>query len=493
MDRTEENRQEYKESQHRVKREVSKAKQKAYDELYTRLDTREGEKDLYRLTRQRDRDGKDVQQVRVIKDRDGRVLTNLEKEYDRVPREELWYCMRTSGVAEKYVRVVQDMYERSRTVVRCAVGQAEEFKVEVGLHQEPQSKSKVCANVFCGAGRECAVTEKGEPTCLCIEQCKPHKRSVCGSNGKTYRNHCELHRDACLTGLKIQVAHDGHCRGATRGHFMSFFSPLGDCITFVAPYKRHLSTTSNSQTPNSTMAKTKELSKDTRNKTVDLHQAGKTESAIERKTEKVAASPVVCYVGDRNELRRRVIEWLQTEVVPDGWFNKGSNFTDILLKYFKNYDNGDSQLDSAELLNFIQHNESAVELHSYAEEENNRLLRSLCVDALIELSDQNADWKLSFDEFLNCLRPGFNPPEKKCALEDETYEDGAETQVDCNLCVCACGNWVCTAMTCDEKTQALEPANGDDTMTEEEWSLRVAELNKHQETMEQMKSSTKEV
>ncbi|KAK3564875.1 hypothetical protein QTP86_030823, partial [Hemibagrus guttatus] len=45
-------------------------------------------------------------------------------------------------------------------------------------------------------------------------------------------------------------------------------------------YKRHLSTTSNSQTPNSTMAKTKELSKDTRNKIVDLHQAEKTESAI---------------------------------------------------------------------------------------------------------------------------------------------------------------------------------------------------------------------
>ncbi|KAK3543276.1 hypothetical protein QTP70_014062, partial [Hemibagrus guttatus] len=193
MDRTEENRQEYKELQRRVKREVSKAKQKAYDELYTRLDTREGEKDLYRLARQRDRDGKDVQQVRVIKDRDGRVLTTEEsvqrrwKEYfeelmneenerkkrvegmnsveqkvdkirkdevrkalkrmkcgkavgpDDIPvegaKEELWYCMRKSGVAEKYVRVVQDMYEGSRTVVRCAVGQTEEFKVEVGLHQ----------------------------------------------------------------------------------------------------------------------------------------------------------------------------------------------------------------------------------------------------------------------------------------------------------------------------------------------------------------------
>ncbi|KAK3569658.1 hypothetical protein QTP86_002642 [Hemibagrus guttatus] len=63
------------------------------------------------------------------------LFVDLEKAYDRVPREELWYCMRKSGVAEKYVRVVQDMYERSRTVVRCAVGQTEEFKVEVGLHQ----------------------------------------------------------------------------------------------------------------------------------------------------------------------------------------------------------------------------------------------------------------------------------------------------------------------------------------------------------------------
>ncbi|KAK3564059.1 hypothetical protein QTP86_007531 [Hemibagrus guttatus] len=174
MDRTEENRQEYKELQRRVKREVSKAKQKAYDELYTRLDTREGEKDLYRLARQRDRDGKDVQQkvdkirkdevrkalkrmksgkavgpddipvevwkclgeaaVEFLASLFNRVLENLEKAYDRVPREELWYCMK-SGVAEKYVRVMQDMYERSRTVVRCAVSQTEEFNVEVGLHQ----------------------------------------------------------------------------------------------------------------------------------------------------------------------------------------------------------------------------------------------------------------------------------------------------------------------------------------------------------------------
>uniref|UniRef100_A0A4W5R063 protein-tyrosine-phosphatase n=1 Tax=Hucho hucho TaxID=62062 RepID=A0A4W5R063_9TELE len=54
----------------------------------------------------------------------------------------------------------------------------------------------------------------------------------------------------------------------------------GKICVWPTCYKRHLSTTSNSHTPNSTMAKTKELSKDTRNKIVDLHQVGKTESAI---------------------------------------------------------------------------------------------------------------------------------------------------------------------------------------------------------------------
>ena len=38
-------------------------------------------------------------------------------------------------MAEKYVKVMQDMYEDSVTTVRCAVGMTEWFKVEIGLHQ----------------------------------------------------------------------------------------------------------------------------------------------------------------------------------------------------------------------------------------------------------------------------------------------------------------------------------------------------------------------
>ncbi|KAI5627956.1 hypothetical protein C0J50_3222 [Silurus asotus] len=314
----EKSRQEYKEMRQQVRRDVAKDKEKAYEELYERLDTKEGEKDMYRLARQRDRAGKDVLQVRAVKDGQGNVLTSeesvlrrwreyfeqlmneenqrerrlddvelvkqdvdriskeevraaikrmksgksvgpddipveawrclgemavefltrlfnrilegekmpeewrksvlvpifkhkgdvqtcsnyrgiklishtmklwervvearlreevticeqqygfmprksttdalfalrmlmekyregqkelhcvfvdLEKAYDRVPREELWYCMRKSGVSEKYVRVVQDIYENSVTAVKCALGTKDWFRVKVGLHQ----------------------------------------------------------------------------------------------------------------------------------------------------------------------------------------------------------------------------------------------------------------------------------------------------------------------------------------------------------------------
>lgn len=63
------------------------------------------------------------------------VILNIEKEYDRMQREELRYCTRKPGVAMKSVRVVQHMYVDSDTVVRCVVGVTDGFKVGVGLHQ----------------------------------------------------------------------------------------------------------------------------------------------------------------------------------------------------------------------------------------------------------------------------------------------------------------------------------------------------------------------
>ena len=45
--------------------------------MYARLETK-GEKELYRLARQRDRADKDVQHMRIIKDVNGDVMVNSE-------------------------------------------------------------------------------------------------------------------------------------------------------------------------------------------------------------------------------------------------------------------------------------------------------------------------------------------------------------------------------------------------------------------------------
>ena len=59
------------------------AKGRAYDDLYARLETKEREKQLYILARQRNRSEKDVQHVRVIKDENGNVMITSEAVFNR--------------------------------------------------------------------------------------------------------------------------------------------------------------------------------------------------------------------------------------------------------------------------------------------------------------------------------------------------------------------------------------------------------------------------
>ena len=67
----------YKKKKSKAKKAVAMAKGRAYDDLYARLETKKGEKELYRLARQRDRAGKDVQHVRVLKDAKGKEMEGI--------------------------------------------------------------------------------------------------------------------------------------------------------------------------------------------------------------------------------------------------------------------------------------------------------------------------------------------------------------------------------------------------------------------------------
>ena len=63
------------------------------------------------------------------------VFIDLEKAYDRVPRQEVWRSLREKMVPEKYVRLIQEMYRNVSTRVRSSIGLTEGFEVNVGLHQ----------------------------------------------------------------------------------------------------------------------------------------------------------------------------------------------------------------------------------------------------------------------------------------------------------------------------------------------------------------------
>ncbi|CAK1583095.1 unnamed protein product [Parnassius mnemosyne] len=63
------------------------------------------------------------------------VFVDLEKAYDRVPREVVWWALKMKGMPGKYVRLVRAMYRASRTCVRSAAGTTGSIDVAVGLHQ----------------------------------------------------------------------------------------------------------------------------------------------------------------------------------------------------------------------------------------------------------------------------------------------------------------------------------------------------------------------
>ena len=63
------------------------------------------------------------------------AFIDLEKAYDRIPREVVFWCLRKRRVPEKLVRLVEMMYRRTRTKVLTTVGETETFEVSVGLHQ----------------------------------------------------------------------------------------------------------------------------------------------------------------------------------------------------------------------------------------------------------------------------------------------------------------------------------------------------------------------
>jgi hypothetical protein len=63
------------------------------------------------------------------------AFVDLEKAFDRVPREVLWWALRELGVEEWIVTVIKAMYAGASTAVKLKNGESKPIDVRVGVHQ----------------------------------------------------------------------------------------------------------------------------------------------------------------------------------------------------------------------------------------------------------------------------------------------------------------------------------------------------------------------
>ncbi|VDP04383.1 unnamed protein product [Heligmosomoides polygyrus] len=59
----------------------------------------------------------------------------LEKAFDHVPREVIWYTLRQHGVPEELIEWVRILYSGPKSRVRAPAGTSAEFPISVGVHQ----------------------------------------------------------------------------------------------------------------------------------------------------------------------------------------------------------------------------------------------------------------------------------------------------------------------------------------------------------------------
>jgi hypothetical protein len=82
-------------------------------------------------------------------------FVDLEKAFDRVPREVLWWALRCVGLCEWMINIVMSMYDGVTTAVKVNGSVSNEFDVKVGVHQGSVLSPLLFTIVFNALTRKC--------------------------------------------------------------------------------------------------------------------------------------------------------------------------------------------------------------------------------------------------------------------------------------------------------------------------------------------------
>jgi hypothetical protein len=83
------------------------------------------------------------------------AFVDLEKAFDRVPREVLWWALRRLGVDGGMIRLIKAMYAGSTTAVKVQGEGTESFEVRVGVHQGSVLSPLLFVMVMEALSRDC--------------------------------------------------------------------------------------------------------------------------------------------------------------------------------------------------------------------------------------------------------------------------------------------------------------------------------------------------
>jgi len=245
-------------------------------------------------------------------------------------------------------------------------------------------------------------------SCVCVTSCPQHWKPVCGSDGKSYDNHCYLHKAACDTGKHISPLQERFCSGdreelLARREFIEQLSLWGQ--------------------------------------------------EDQQNTLKKVPIPDACFENDRNRLREFLISWASLSAKKQSWYTPGMTLGEELWGHFYTADiDRDLNVDSKELMKYLNRNKTERGAH---EDENNKM-RQLCLEELIQEGDNDNDDKLDFEEFRVIMQDEYQPSSQVCDFNGIKFSDGAERAVECNGCVCAAGRWICTSQICTEGYRDIE-------------------------------------